>query len=760
MIKNSLLAIIVSLIANALYAQSSGCITGKIITADGHPAESISISLMGTPYGTFSDKNGNFQLVAPAGNYTIAVFSMICHRKEMIIEVKQGETLALGAIKIVENKTQLSEVVVTGQFNPQSVRNSVYKVRVINQQHIQGKGATNIQNLLNTELGIRMSNDMALGETDFELMGMSGNNIKVLIDGVPVLDRLTKKQSLSQIDINTIQRVEIVEGPMSVVYGSDALAGVINIITKKTDTSESKAWSIGARLQEETVGNEYTLGNGQGSHTQSLNARYRAKNGLYSGINFTHNEVGGWQGRLTGRAKRWQPKQQYIPGGRIGYTSHDFNIWYKLDYLMENILTMSDINVLNNTTADKEFIVDRFTHQLQSDWKINSQLSLSGAFSLQDYHRRTRTTNIDLTTGKKTLSLAQGSQDKTEFTSRFARITAVWKPGRRFSLQPGVEYQFTQGIGDRIESDNGVSNIAAFISAEYTPLKWLSIRPGFRSNFNSVFDAPKVVPAFNLKSTITDELDLRLSYGRGYRAPTLQELFYSFHDSNHHIDGNPGLQAEYSDSYMASCVWRPVHNEKMRLTSTVSGFFNDFRNRISLLERTDQPGYYRYQNIDIYKTTGFTIENAFSWNGLRANLNFSYIGRYNAYFDNANYLSQHTEMFRFSPELTASIGYDWKKIGTFNLFYKHTGARKEYMINGSNELTLLGLSSFNWGDFTYSRKITSLLSVNAGIRNLFDITEVYNSASSSGSSSGHGASSGGSQLGSGRGYFAGLVFDL
>ena len=101
---------------------------------------------------------------------------------------------------------------------------------------------------------------MALGETDFELMGMSGNNVKILMDGIPMIDRGSTKQSLSQLDVNRIERVEIVEGPMSVVYGTDALAGVINIITKKgPGYSGESTWRVGARIQEETMGKEYPV---------------------------------------------------------------------------------------------------------------------------------------------------------------------------------------------------------------------------------------------------------------------------------------------------------------------------------------------------------------------------------------------------------------------------------------------------------------------------------------------------------------------
>src|SRR5690606_16454968 len=123
----------------------------------------------------------------------------------------------------------LEEVVVTGQYEPKSIRNSVFKIRTISSEQIQLRGSVTVENILNTQLGVRFFNDLVLGESDIELMGMSGQNVKVLIDGVPLLDRGESRQSLSQVDVNNIDRIEIVEGPMSVSYGTDALAGVINI---------------------------------------------------------------------------------------------------------------------------------------------------------------------------------------------------------------------------------------------------------------------------------------------------------------------------------------------------------------------------------------------------------------------------------------------------------------------------------------------------------------------------------------------------
>jgi outer membrane receptor for ferrienterochelin and colicins len=730
-------------------------VTGIVKTADGKPAEFINVVLKNTSYGSVTDANGYFNFDAIEGEYTMMVFSIVCHKKEFPVVLCQHRKNDFPDITIIENAYDLDQIVVTGQFYPQSLNKSVYKIKSITAEQIANKSATNIQSLLNTEIGIRLSNDMALGETDFELMGMSGNNVKVLIDGIPVIDRLAKKQSLSQIDVNTIERIEIVEGPMSVIYGSDALAGVINIITKKAQHTSKDKWKVGIKIQEETVGREYNFAKGLGNHNQSLTTEYFFKNGLYVGGSFLHSEFGGWQGGLEGRAKRWQPKTQILPGGRIGYSREKLDMWYKLDYLNENILTQNNINTITNTTSDKEFIVNRYTHQFQTEWKVSHSFLLSGAFSYQDYTRRTRTSNIDLSTGKATLSLESGAQDETTFQTLFARMLGVWKISPTLNFQPGIEFQGTNGVGDRINGEQQIDNAAGFLSAEYIPTSWFSLRTGLRSNFNSVFDAPKAIPSLNIKFTLSEFIDGRLSYGRGYRSPSLQELYYAFHDSNHNINGNPNLQAEYSNSYMSSFVWRSIHNKRLRLTNTVSGFYNDFTNRISLIEKIDEPGCYWYSNIDTYKTTGITLENSLVWNTLKVNLGISYIGRYNKYYKDDNY-NANMSMFRFSPEISSSIQYDIAKVGTLSAFYKFTGQRHEYMLSGTDEIKLLGLDSYHWADFTYSRTITKNLDVQVGVKNIFDITQVYSSASSSD----HGTSSGGSQLGAGRSYFANLIFNL
>jgi outer membrane receptor for ferrienterochelin and colicins len=234
----------------------------------------------------------------------------------------------------------LDEVIVTGQYKAQSLKKSVYQVRVINSDRIKLSAATTVQQVLNTQLGFRFSNDNTLGTTDVQLMGMTGRNVKILLDGVPMIDRGDTRESLNQIDINTIERIEIVEGPMSVSYGSDALAGVINIITKKYINEK---FSVTAKVQEETAGSEYYPFSYQGIHMQNVGINYKKSNWGVT-IGGTHNDHDGFGGDNYGRGKTWKPKEQWLGNAKVGYSKGAFNAYYRVDALNEDIRSRNPVS--------------------------------------------------------------------------------------------------------------------------------------------------------------------------------------------------------------------------------------------------------------------------------------------------------------------------------------------------------------------------------------------------------------------------------
>ena len=130
-------------------------------------------------------------------------------------------------------------MVVTGQYKPVSADKSIYNIKLIGKNRIESKAATNLSDILSDELGIRLSNDPSTG-TSMSLQGITGENIKILIDGVPVIGRLEGNIDLSQLNLDNVSQIEMVEGPMSVIYGSNALGGVINIITENSSHSQYK----------------------------------------------------------------------------------------------------------------------------------------------------------------------------------------------------------------------------------------------------------------------------------------------------------------------------------------------------------------------------------------------------------------------------------------------------------------------------------------------------------------------------------------
>ncbi|SEJ77053.1 outer membrane receptor for ferrienterochelin and colicins [Dyadobacter sp. SG02] len=648
------------------------------------------------------------------------------------------------------NTHSLNEVVVTGQSEPQSLRNSVYQVRTIDSERIRLRGATNLQTILNTELGIRFSNDLTLGTSDIQLMGITGRGIKILLDGIPLTDRGDSRESLGQVDINTIEKIEIVEGPMSVIYGTDALAGVINIISKKAQNGS--VITVNARLQEETAGDEYNALTKKGTHNQGLGLTWQNAHLQLSG-NVTRNNFGGWQGASTGRAKAWKPKDQMLYTAGTRFTGKQWNVWYRFNGTDETITSLGNLNLLNEA-GDQEYISKRWFHQVQSEWKVNERLALTAVGSYTDYSRRTLSTKID-STGRRTLSLEPGSQDKSIFTTTFFRGTAFYKVGDYLSILGGVDFSNNDASGARIKGTPAINEYALFIAPEIRFGQFFKLTPGLRFLKNSVYDAPPVIPSLNGKLTLSKSLDFRFGYARGFRSPALRELYFDFHDASHSINGNVNLKAEYSNSFNSFLVWQAVSREGLRVSSTLGGFYNVFHDLIDTGFDPNDRTQTTYLNIHLFKTTGISLDNKIFWKNLQATLGATYIGRYNEFSESPEDFGQLPK-FVWSTEVNANLLYTFKKVGaTINLFYKFSGKRPVYEISDLANIHLAETQGFHMADLTFSKTLGKYVNLLGGAKNLFDVTNLRNTSTDTGGAH----STGGAVPQSfGRSYFLGLNF--
>lgn len=667
----------------------------------------------------------------------------------------QGRIFAdVDTVRPIKRRHNLDDVIVTGQYTPQSSKNSVFNVRTITAEQIKLRSAVNLVQLLSAESGVRFSNDLTLGTADISLMGISGQGVKILLDGIPLLDRGETRESLSQIDVNTIERIEIVEGPLSVIYGTDALAGVINIITKKAKSDA--AFRATLRLQEESVGSEYNTLTKKGIHNQSINVNYNWQRWTFGG-SFARNDFGGWRGQSAGRELDWNPKDQLLGGLSAGFKNEKFSIQYRINATDETITAYGNLNANNAIATDKDYITKRYFHQLQSEWAPVSKFTMNTAVAYTDYTRRTKTTLFNGNTGDIRLSPDAGSQDESVFHSAFLRNTGYYKFSEFISVQPGIEINLNEASGDRISGSPKINDYAAFLSAEFKPVRTLNIRPGLRTIYNTVYNAPPLIPSLNVSLALYREFDLRASYATGFRAPTLRELYFDFFDSSHSITGNQNLKAENSNSYNLSMVWESDRQTILRMLS-MSTFYNHIKNKIAIAANPDINGVNSYINIGLNKTAGISLQSALRWNDLQANMGFLYIGRYNQYHEGTTSDGGRLPEFTWSPEFNANIIYHIRPYGlSINGVYKFNGRLPIYEIAGTaQEPKLSHTNAYSMADVILT-KGWKAISVSAGVRNLLNVTRIQNTSLDVGSAHSTG---GPVPVSYGRSYFLGLSYSL
>jgi outer membrane receptor for ferrienterochelin and colicins len=648
---------------------------------------------------------------------------------------------------------KLEEVVVTGQYKAQSVKKSLYQVKTISKDRIQKQGAVKLQDVLANELNIRFNNDVATGGSDITMMGLKGQNVKILIDGLPMVGRqgTSNEININQIDINTIERIEIVEGPMSVVYGADALAGVINIITKK---SSPQKINITARLHEETVGKEYGIQ--QGIHNYNAGISYRYKNWEIGGT-IGYNYFGGWKDTAVGRELVWHKKNQILGSGFIGYAKGKFNIRYRLDGLDEVITNPGNFLFYQQASGDtlandQEYLTNRLMHQLQAGYNVNSKFNIQWQNSFSNYNRQVFSTTLSKKNNDVRLNTADGMQSNINFKGFTSRLLTTYKINDKLSVQPGAEVNIESGEGERLaKGKNTINDYAFFVTGEIAATKKISIKPGLRVIHNSVYKAPPVVPSINTKIIVTKNLDVRLAYAQGFRSPSIRELYFNFFDANHQIIGNPNLKAETSNSFTGSINWQKTRANKINYAVILTGFYNKVNNLIDYAIDANNPNDFILSNVTNSKTAGTSLQFTTKKDNWNASVGGSYTGFYNDYAEQNKSLPQ----MQWSAEINSTAGYTFTKLGlSANLFYKFTGERPFYVVQ-NNEYTIAKNKGFHWADLSVTKSIKKIITVNAGIRNLFNVGRINSTVLTNGIHT----NSGLRNVGNGTSYFVGLNFN-
>lgn len=228
--------IICFLITQVIDAQEKKSISG-VVSSDGIVLANADIKIIGTNYTASSDDSGNYKIEnIPAGNYKIQV-SYIGNktlRKNISI---QSEDLILD-FELENENNSLDEVVVSGTLKPVSRLESPVPVEVYKPAFFKKNPTANIFEALQNVNGVRPQLNCNICNTgDIHINGLEGPYTLVLIDGMPIVSGLSTVYGLSGIPNSLLERIEIVKGPASSLYGSEAVGGLINIITKNPSSA-------------------------------------------------------------------------------------------------------------------------------------------------------------------------------------------------------------------------------------------------------------------------------------------------------------------------------------------------------------------------------------------------------------------------------------------------------------------------------------------------------------------------------------------
>ncbi len=609
---------------------------------------------------------------------------------------------------------QLDEVVVTAQFTPTSEKNAIYKVKIIDTKTITAKAATNLTDLLRQELHIDFSFNPVFG-AGIELNGVSKENIKILIDGVPLIGRVNGVLNLNQISLDNIERIEVIEGPVSVFYGTNAMGGTINLITKKT---QKKVVTGGLSAYYETT------------EVKDINAHFGIKLGksilkfgggynYFNGLNTDNDNT---------RSLNWPSKRRFNNNFKFIRNFGNFKLNYSSNYSDELVKTLGEVK--RKKATDVDYTTRRFDNSVNLQGKLKNNHYLDVTASYLNYDRFDTSYKFNPTTNSSTLIENNPNENGNYFNTLFLKGQySNSNIDNKLNYLIGLEHESDKGKGNRIlDEKQRIQNTSVFSSINYKLTDNFEIQPALRYTYNSAFNN-LWSPALNFKYQIDNNHILRFAYGKGFRAPSIKELYLdwtpTFGPITYTFSGNKDLKLESSHSFNFYYSYSKTFSTNSFISVEPSFSYNEIKDLIGLSELINFERH--YINLNTMKSQNYGVQVKYKlFESIQFNLGLSYLGRYLEYTSTFN-----SGNFMFTPSINTSFLYTYKPFGiNLNVFYKFTGKRDGHYIEKENGIAILKKTSregFNNLDISLQKSFyKNRIALSIGAKNIFDVTDIEN----------------------------------
>lgn len=656
-------------------------IKGVVLDETGTALPGASIVVQGTTIGAGTNTNGEFTLqLREKGAHTLRVSFTGYESAEYRLDADSNRPVT---IRLKPSDNLLNEVVVTGTHTEKPLKETPVLTRVISQKDIQALNPMDIETLLQYELpGLQIGYDSMSQLPTITYQGVGGEYLLFLIDG----ERVSGEGSDHNVDftrfnIDDIERIEVIKGSQSTLYGSNALGGVINIITKSANRPFTG--SVNARYSG-TNGQKYSVGAGtkQSRFSSYSNITYRTKD-TYT--------VGDTEGKTTTIINPDGSTAEETVADARSTTVYGYKIWdasQKFGYAFTDQLSANVKGSFYHNQRDIR--AGRVYQDLFIDYTLNARIKY-----LFNINHRLKASYI-YDNYKKDKDYFNAGFTRTDYRNRTqtARISYTGIMGDH-TLSAGVEgnFEYLKHYMMKDSADASMETYVLYVQEDWKVTEQVNLIGGLRTDYHDKYGF-HVTPKLSAMYRPCEPFTLRASYSMGFRSPSLKELYQEYFMGGFMwLYGNPDLNPETSHQFAVS-----AEAEKGGFNASISAYHNRFKDKIAYA-RTD--GGMQYVNAEKARTTGIDVIGRYRMScGLMLTGAYAYVNDY-----------EEVDGYNTSSVRPHSV--------TFNLTYNHKF--KKIGVNaGLNGQWTSKLDTYSLNeDRTYERvtyDARTLCTLNAGVQ--------------------------------------------